>query len=112
MSLTLHVDISSEEFPAVVDCERESYKTPYNAFDTMYTPQGLDPVATRDALIKNQWDQHMNNPGGHWLKVVVSKTGIVAGAALWHIYEADPFAGPEGPRFDAVWWPEGDWSGR
>ncbi|MCJ1421309.1 hypothetical protein MMC32_007672 [Xylographa parallela] len=108
MGLTLHEVLSSEEFAAVVDCEREAFKTPFNAMDTMYTPQGLDPTATRDALIKNQWDQHTNTPGSHWIKIVDSETGLVAGGAAWHIYETDPFAGTEEHGVDAVWWPEGD----
>ena len=109
MGLTLHEVLSSEEFAAVVDCEREAFKTPFNAMDTMYTPQGLDPTATRDALIKNQWDQHTNTPGSHWIKIVDSETGLVAGGAAWHIYETDPFAGTEEHGVDAVWWPEGEW---
>jgi len=108
MGLTLHEIVSSEEFPATVDCERESFGTPFNAFDILYTPQGLDPTATRDAVIKNQWDSHTNNSVSHWLKVVDSETGIVVGAAQWYVHEKDPFAGPEDHRVDAIWWPEGD----
>ncbi|MCJ1284485.1 hypothetical protein MMC26_003817 [Xylographa opegraphella] len=107
MDFTLHEVVSSDEFPAVIDCQNEAYRIPYNAFATMYTPQGLAPTATRNAMIQNQWDQHMTEPGGHWLKVVDPETGIVAGAALWHIYETDPFTGAQEP-LDAVWWPEGD----
>ncbi|MCJ1398984.1 hypothetical protein MMC11_002186 [Xylographa trunciseda] len=108
MGLTLHEVVSSEEFPAVVDCEREAYKTPFNAFDILYTPQGLDPIATRDAVIKEQWASHAKSPTSHWLKVVDSDTGNVAGAAQWHIHETDPFARPEDHHLDAVWWPEGE----
>ncbi|MCJ1393927.1 hypothetical protein MMC18_007473 [Xylographa bjoerkii] len=108
MGFTLHEITSSEEFPAVVDCERAAYKTPFNAFDIIYTPQGLNPAATRDATIKIQWDSHTTNPASHWLKVVDSETGHIAGAALWYIFETDPLAGPDDHRMDAVWWPEGD----
>ena len=108
MGFTLQEVISFDEFPAVIDAQREAFKTPFNAMDTMYTPQGLDPTATRHAIIKNQWDQHMKNPGGYWIKVVDSETGKVAGGALWHIYETDPFAGPEVHRVDASWWPQGE----
>ena len=111
MGFILHEVTSSEEMSAIIDCQREAFKFPFNPFLVMFTPQGLDPTATRTAMIKNQWDTHINELASHWLKVVDLETGNIVGAAQWHVHETDPFSGPDEHRINAVWWPEGAWNG-
>lgn len=72
---------------------------------------GTGPTAREDSF-KASKDYHLQwhnaDPASHWLKVVDTDTGMVIGAAQWHIHESDPFANLSEKPISAYWWPEGE----
>lgn len=112
MRLSLQEVSWDDEFKEIVHCERTAYETPYNGVFTLFCPViGNHESARAEALEEaenrqRQW--HKSDPTSHWIKVVDEDNGDkVAGAALWHIYEASPYAKPPEHEMTCYWWPEG-----
>lgn len=111
MALKLVEVVNDDEFNDIVRCEFDSYETPVCKLKDLFFPIKGEPTAeNRDAAIKEaiarQTLWHRSDPSSLWIKVVDQENGKVAGAACWHIYDANPFAEPAEGECD--WWPAGE----
>ena len=111
MPLSLLLVTSDAEFDDIIDCEWTSYETPHNpAWKFFYPAWGPNPSDRAAAIQESKTRQikfHHSKPSSNWVKVVDDDTGKVVGAALWHIYEEDPFKNPPDEKMTCFWWPEG-----
>ena len=112
MHLSAHPVITDEEFKEVIYSERIAFETPYNAIFTLFCPVlGSHPTAREESIAEAQVRQlqwHRSDPTSHWIKVIdEDNAGKVAGAALWHVYDHNPYAKPPETETTCYWWPEG-----
>ena len=111
MPFELREVTSDARFDDIVPLQWVSYETPHNGFFLLFCPPpGDGPNARADSMQESkerqiQW--HHADPSSRWIEVVDLDTGKTVGAALWNVYESDPFAKPS-PALTAYWWPEGD----
>ncbi|RWA11667.1 hypothetical protein EKO27_g3424 [Xylaria grammica] len=103
-------DIDPEvDFPALTRCFFESYEDPPQKFFHVFFPtHGTGIEAREEALIEASerlklW--HTHDPTSRWQKIVDTETGRIAGGALWHIHEENPFASPQPAT--VTWFPAG-----
>lgn len=111
MALKLVEVVTDDEFNDIVRCEFDSYDTPVCKLKDLFFPiKGEATAENRDIAIaeatKRQTLWHRSDPSSLWIKVVDEENGKVAGAACWHIYDANPFAEPAEGECD--WWPAGE----
>ena len=112
MRLSAHPVITDEEFKEVIYSERISYETPYNPIFTLFCPVlGSHQTAREESIAEAQVRQlqwHRSDPSSHWIKVVdEDNAGKVVGAALWHVYDQNPYARPSEMEMTCYWWPGG-----
>ena len=98
------------DFDELVRVEWESYEQPYCRLIRLFFPL-LDhgPDARAKALkesTERQLQWHNGDPTSHWIKVVDTETGRMAGAACWHIYEENPYASQSDE--ECTWYPPGE----
>ena len=98
------------EIAALAAAEFDAYETPDCKLKQLFFPVVGDDSAAREAAIadavKRQTLWHHADPSSTWIHVLDEDTGRVAGAACWHIYDADPYATTSDDECD--WWPEGE----
>ena len=103
----LEVDPETD-FAAISRCMFESHEKPEQKFFQAYFPtHGSSPQAREDAIAEGatrlcSWSSE--DPTSYWQKVIDTDAGRVAGAALWNIYNHDPFA--EEQEMEASWFPD------
>ncbi|KAL8947502.1 MAG: hypothetical protein Q9222_006221 [Ikaeria aurantiellina] len=103
--------MSADEFTELIQCQWESYETPFNGFFQIYCPTiGTGPSARLDAMRESsnrQWEWHKDDSTSHWIKVIDTETDKVIGGAQWNMYPENPYVnGMETP--EPYWWPEGE----
>lgn len=109
MELTISEINPDVDFPAIARCLFESHEHPPQEFFHLWFPIHGDDEQAREAAINEaatrlkHW--HTGDPTGHWLKVVDTSTGKLAGASLWNIYQdSNPFAEPD--SMEVTWFPD------
>ncbi|KAL8720359.1 MAG: hypothetical protein Q9181_007923 [Wetmoreana brouardii] len=111
MPLSLHPVISDSEFDKLIDCEWASYETPHNPawkfFYPIWGPTPEDRLAAIEESKRRQLQLHHTRPSSHWVKVINDDTGAVVGAALWLVFETNPYEHPPEEKATCFWWPEG-----
>ena len=112
MVLQLHEVTADAEFREVIEVEWAAYSQPQSRLRPLFFPVlGTDEEARTAAFeesIERQIAWHRSDPTSHWVKVVDDASGKVAGAALWHVYESDPYAAGSSDEEECTWWPEGE----
>lgn len=97
------------DFCAISRCLFESHEDPPQKFFHLWFPiHGNDEQARENAIEEGaarlkSW--HRDDPSSNWRKVVDTESGKVAGAALWKIYNENPFAVPD--DLEVTWFPAG-----
>lgn len=98
------------DFDELIRVEWDSYEQPYCRLIRLFFPILGDGSDARAAALKEsterqlQW--HNGDPTSHWIKVVDSETGRIAGAACWHIYEENPYCTQSDE--ECTWYPAGE----
>ncbi|KAL8946892.1 MAG: hypothetical protein Q9222_006771 [Ikaeria aurantiellina] len=110
--LSLQLVNSNAEFHAVIDCEWEAYENPHNPAWKFFYPIWGNDASSRAAAIQESLDRqiklhHSRASVSNWIKVVDEDTGEVAGAALWLVFEENPYAEWPKEKPTCTWWPEG-----
>ena len=112
MALQLHEVTSDAEFREVVEVEWAAYSRPHCRLRSLYFPVlGTDEEARTAAFeqsIEHQIAWHRSDPTSHWIKVVDGASEKVVGAALWHVYESNPYDSSDEEEEECTWWPEGE----
>lgn len=110
MSFKLSEIVSDAEFDELARCEFDAYENPACNLKQLFFPiVGSLPSAREDAIkeaVERQTMWHRADPTSKWIKVVDSESGKMAGAACWHVYEADPYAVV--PEDECDWWAVGE----
>ncbi|KAK9776460.1 putative N-acetyltransferase domain-containing protein [Seiridium cardinale] len=107
MPLELQEVDSETDFPSLARCLFESYEKPPQRFFHVFFPihgttEGDREEAIYEAAVRLKlW--HTHDPSSYWQKVVDTKTGRIAGGALWNIHKENPFASP--PASEVTWFP-------
>ena len=102
---------SDSEFAELALVERLSFESPPCQLMNLYFPL-LDPNApgAREAAIAEAAERqalwHSSDPTSMWIKVVDEESGALAGAALWHIYDSNPYA--KHSEDECTWFAEGE----
>ncbi|KAI1500855.1 acyl-CoA N-acyltransferase [Biscogniauxia marginata] len=107
MALQLQELNAETDFPAIARCLFESYEDPPQKFFHVFFPiHGVGGKAREEAIDEcavrlKQW--HTHDPSSYWQKVIDTKTGRIAGGALWNIHTENPFAEPHDE--EVTWFP-------
>lgn len=104
-------EISADaDFDELVRVEWAAYEEPYTKLIRLIFPIFGDGPEARAAALKESTERqvrwHRKDPTSHWIKAVDSTTGVIAGAACWHVYKANPYGVPSGE--ECTWYPEGE----
>ncbi|XXH05946.1 hypothetical protein Hte_012389 [Hypoxylon texense] len=107
MGLQLQELQGAHDFPAIARLLYESHEDPQQDFFHVFFPiHGAGPTAREESIDEatarlKQW--HTEDPSSYWQKVVDTETGVIAGAALWNIYKANPFETSK--PMEVTWFP-------
>ncbi|RYP50307.1 hypothetical protein DL768_004160 [Monosporascus sp. mg162] len=108
MALELQEVNSETDFPAIAQAMYEAYEDPPQPCIQIWFPiHGVGNNAREESLQEaarrlKTWIA--NDPASYWQKVVDTKTGRIAGGALWSIHHENPYANPK--PFLAPWFPD------
>ncbi|TVY40860.1 hypothetical protein LOCC1_G005186 [Lachnellula occidentalis] len=111
MTLELQVIDPETDFPSLARCLFDSHEDPPQRFFHVFFPiHGEGDKAREDAINEGAtrlklW--HTQDPASYWQKVVDTKTGRVAGGAMWKIYRENPFQSPSPDEDEVTWFPNG-----
>ncbi|KAI0406970.1 acyl-CoA N-acyltransferase [Xylaria palmicola] len=96
------------DFPALARCMFESYEDPPQMFFHVFFPAHSAGEEAREEAIKEAAERlkmwHTHDSTSYWQKVVDMDSGKLAGAALWNMYEENPFATVK--KSAVTWFPE------
>jgi len=94
------------EWNELIQCESESYTTPFNGIYVLFRPDRgrAGFIELRDRQLR--W--HKEDATSRWFKVVDTDIGDkVVGGAEWLVFEKDPYPEVVEHPVRADWWPEG-----
>ncbi|KAL8686758.1 MAG: hypothetical protein Q9218_006883, partial [Villophora microphyllina] len=110
MPLELREVKEDAEWNELIQCESESYETPFNGIFILFRPHRGNTPAGREGfkeLRDRQLTWHKHDPSSRWFKVVDTDIGDkVVGGAEWKIFEENPYPEAVEHPVDATWWPE------
>ncbi|KAH7311273.1 acyl-CoA N-acyltransferase [Stachybotrys elegans] len=99
----------SVDLPAISRSMFESHETPHQPFFHAFFPihgdgghQAREDAIAEGAVRLQSW--LTQEPRSFWQKAVDSDTGRVVGAALWYVYQQDPFADDQ-HDMEVTWFP-------
>ncbi|KAM5349862.1 hypothetical protein ACJ41O_006367 [Fusarium nematophilum] len=105
----LEVDTATD-FREVIECQWDSYESPFQSFFRMFCPLLGDGPSGREESLREstarQLEWHETDPTSYWGKVV-NDDGRIVGACLWKIYPTNPFERHDA-HSEAHWHPEGE----
>ena len=112
MPLELREVTTDPEWNELIQCESESYETPFNAFYLLLRPNRGDSSDASRAGFKEMRDRqmrwHKTDPTSRWFKVVDTDIGDkVVGGACWNTFTEKPHPKPVDHPLEGDWWPEG-----
>lgn len=98
------------DFEELARVQRDSYEEPDCRLIQLLFPQNGPGPNHRDAAIKEAaarlHGRYPGPPSSRWMKVVDNNTGKLLGAALWHIFDQDPYVVV--PSVQCTWFAEGE----
>ncbi|KAF3480077.1 uncharacterized protein GIQ15_05424 [Arthroderma uncinatum] len=105
-----HLPLGDADFPELTRALWEAYETPHQPFFRAYCPilnnDREKSIANSERLFEEEYRGEF--PKAQWMKVVdTDADNKIVGAALWKIYETDPFEGYDEEKVVADWHPEG-----
>ena len=87
------------------------YQPYFSAYNPVFGPTLADRTDAIERSCQRKWATHLATPASHWVYVLDEKSGQVAGATEWRLYEQSPYAGGESAKgglpYEADVWPEG-----
>ena len=98
-----------DDVPELIQCCWEAFTSPPQRHFHIYHPIfGSGTTARTDAIqasIQRTISRNEHDPTELWKKVVDMDTGRIMAAALWNIYEQNPYE--NWTPMDVFWWPQG-----
>jgi hypothetical protein len=100
-------EVTDEDFPTLIAAEWEAFENPFQSSIRLFCPVfNGDRAAGVSKSTEDQHAQYKAESESTWIKVVDTTDGDkIVGAALWKIYETNPFEKPN--ETEAIWYPEG-----
>lgn len=115
MGYKLYEVKEDSELAELSEVERESFENPECRLMELYFPLHgpIGDDVLRQAAIKEATERQIAwrkaDPTSTWVKVVDEDTGKLVGAALWHVYDQDPYAAAGGDdEHGCTWFEEGE----
>lgn len=89
--------VAEAEFEELLEVEFLVFEDPPNLLRLLFLPiLGDGPNARAQAIRESSsrvFEQHKQTPASHWVKAVDDSSGKLLGAALWLLFEEDPYTG-------------------